>query len=120
MTTLTLERRPVLGSSVAATRALLCRRFPACFKPRGMTKRPLKIGITDDIVAATGFPSDTVKAAVADYCSGPLYLRGLVAGAIRVDLRGEPCSTVSPKDAAHARRRLRQIGADAPRQSSAP
>jgi hypothetical protein len=96
-------------TSLRADRRALAAAFPACFnRPKSKApKRPLKVGITADIIARgvtgeDGLPlsRNRIERAVRDYCLGTKYRAALVAGAIRVDLDGNPAGIVSPEQAA--------------------
>jgi sRNA-binding protein len=86
------------------TRALLAEKFPHCFVPEFKApKRPLKIGIAQDIHARLpGVPQGHVATALFSYTDGPTYLNSLVTGAERLDLDGKVCGTVTAEEAAHA------------------
>lgn len=69
--------------------------------------RPLKIGIHKDLLAA-GFGGAGVKPAeihraLVRYCHRPLYRKALRAGAIRVDLQGQPAGVVTAAEVEAAR-----------------
>lgn len=89
-------------------RAIFVERFPYAFVPAGApTKRPLKIGIYEDLRAALPELSGTaVNAGLFDYTSGIKYAACMVPGAIRIDLQGEPAGVVSHEAAAAAARNL--------------
>lgn len=91
-------------------REILCERFPHCFAPKGGHKRPLKIGIANDILMALPdlSPAD-ITAGLADYTWGPTYCRQCVVGAARIDLDGKPCGQVTEKEAAHMAARLQMF-----------
>lgn len=83
------------------TRALLVEHFPKCFAPKGEPKRPLKVGIHEDIKARLPeLAQRSLFIALADYTSGSSYLGAMTDGATRVDLDGEPAGIVTA-DAAH-------------------
>jgi ProP effector len=89
------------------TRELLAETFPKCFARKGEEKRPLAIGLHQEILGAIpeiGY--HRLSAALADYTSGPTYLRNVVEGAPRVGLDGEPKGVVTAKEATHAATRL--------------
>src|SRR5215475_12644254 len=81
--------------------------------PRGR-RRPLKLGIREDVLAALdgAIPAGKVSAALRWYVSSPEYQRRLVHGAWRVDLNGRPAGTVSQEDEAHARAQLAALEAE--------
>lgn len=85
--------------------AVLAAKFPKCFAVPDTHRRPLKVGIDADLLAALG---GTVRRtelirALAMYCSSEGYLEGVLTGAWRVDLEGKPAGTVSADDEKHAK-----------------
>ena len=77
-------------------RRQLIARFPNCFKPYESVKRPLKIKIHEDILAACPeFNRRTLGDALRWYTSVGNYPRCLVAGAQRFDLNGDPAGVVT-------------------------
>jgi ribosomal protein L7/L12 len=97
-------------------RALLVDRWPYCFKPKGTVKLPLKIGIHDDILARWPdlwgpITMPEIKAALADYTDGPLYLNSCSPDAARYDLDGWVTGTVTLGNHCHSVRRLKALAA---------
>jgi ProP effector len=82
---------------ILETRAELHTRFPKCFMPFGAPKLPLKIGIDKDLLAVAdgALHYQRMLWALIDYVNGDHYLAKLIAGAVRVDLDGNPAGTVS-------------------------
>ena len=78
----------------------LAETYPACFNSEN--PRPLKLGIHRDLMAA-GFEKAAVKRALARYCNRPRYRKALCAGAIRIDLQGQPAGVVTAAEAETAR-----------------
>src|SRR5262249_39090219 len=83
----------------------LAARFPECFAVPDTRRRPLKVGIDTDILAAL---SGTIRRtelirALAMYCSSDGYLERVLAGAWRVDLEGNPAGVVTAEDERHAK-----------------
>ena len=65
--------------------------------------RPLKIEISPDILARCPVLTRRELGTVLGvYASRVMYLQSLVAGAIRIDLDGNPAGEVSAADAEHA------------------
>jgi ProP effector len=84
----------------------LAGRFPG-IAARGVDRRPLKVGIFHDIVAAApDIEAKQIKRALRWYVSGMHYLANLQEGAVRVGLDGVPAGTVIAAEAEHARGRL--------------
>src|SRR5262249_12241240 len=97
--------------AVAAAIALLAELYPKCFSIYEGRRRPLKIGIHKDILAAVDgviTPAE-LHGALGFYCSNPVYLGHLRKGAWRLDLNGEPAGGVTRDEAAHAREMLARI-----------
>src|SRR5262245_8775696 len=88
---------------------MLAARWPRSFAVLEANRRPLKLGIRDDITAVLG--ADTpprLSQALAWYCNAVGYLRRCVPGATRRDLVGEPAGEVTTDEAANARYKLDQ------------
>jgi ProP effector len=84
-------------------RAELCSRFPEAFFPKGSPKKPLKVGIFEDIAAACpDLKRWQIALALRDYCRGPSYLAAVGLGLPRVDLCGSELVPVDPDHASHA------------------
>jgi len=90
-------------SATVAVISLLAEKWPCCFIIPESQRRPLKLGIREDVLAAIdgAIPAGKVSAALRWYVSSPEYQRRLVHGAWRVDLNGRPAGTVSQEDEAH-------------------
>jgi ProP effector len=83
----------------------LAARFPKCFAVPDTRRRPLKVGIDADLLAAL---SGTIRRtelirALAMYCSSEGYLERVLTGAWRVDLEGKPAGVVTADDERHAK-----------------
>jgi ProP effector len=78
--------------------------FPQTFVlEKYLPHRPLKIGICPDILARCPVLTRRELGTVLGvYASRVMYLQSLVAGAIRIDLDGNPAGEVSAADAEHA------------------
>jgi sRNA-binding protein len=88
--------------------------FPACFAPKGGKKKPLKIGIRQDLMvqAREQFPSMSrrlIDNFLADYCGGHNYLKAVTKGAARIDLSGGFSGFVTQEESRYAAEKLRQI-----------
>jgi sRNA-binding protein len=87
---------------------LLVERFPACFNLK--QRRPLKIGISKDVLAFKDeFKGIDLKRVIGRYCNHPRYRKALKEGAIRIDLHGQPAGVVTAEDAESARAHLEAI-----------
>ena len=83
---------------------VLIERWPRCFFAHPRNRRPLKIGIADDILAAGVLTNDELSLTLRVYTGHIRYLETCVAGVSRIGLDGEPAGEeVSPAAAAHAR-----------------
>jgi sRNA-binding protein len=97
---------------IAATRLILVEKFPAAFLPKGAQKKPLKVGISDEVIA--GLPDVDpryLRWAITDYCVGPKYLRNMREGARRIDLAGNEAGEVTASEAMAAERQLLYMNA---------
>jgi len=100
-------------------RALLADRFPKCFAGQGQPKRPLKVGIGQDLLLQMPeLSAYSIGVALEDYCWGKRYCASMIAGESRINLEGEPDGVVRPMEADHAALRLRMF--DAQRAQPAP
>jgi sRNA-binding protein len=93
----------------AATSVLfiLRQRWPDTFaRLSARTRRPLKVGIRDDVIAALpDIPPALISFALGIYTSGVPYRSACIEGAARIGLGG-PAGVVSPAEAAHARAQI--------------
>lgn len=87
---------------------LLKAHFPACFK-EVKDLQPLKVGIKQDLVKHLGTREDIVisdKAcmvnSLAYYVNSPAYHKRAAAGAVRIDLDGNPAGVVSAEEAQYS------------------
>ena len=100
-------------NAIVGVISLLAEKWPCCFSIPYSQRRPLKLGIREDVLAALdgAISAGKVSAALRWYVSSPEYQRRLLHGAWRVDLNGRPAGTVSQEDEAHARAQLAAIEA---------
>jgi ProP effector len=97
-----------MSTKRARTKAVitvLAAKFPKCFAVSDTRRRPLKVGIDADLLAALGgsIRRTELIRALAMYCSSEGYLEGVLTGAWRVDLEGKPAGVVSADDEKHAK-----------------
>jgi len=108
-----MENQPKLNSSKEVI-AFLAERFPLCFSAEGEA-RPLKIGIFQDLVSRVegelSLSKTQLRSALRLYTSSWRYLHGIKAGAIRVDLDGNPCGELDEQHVEHARVQLEEAKA---------
>jgi sRNA-binding protein len=80
---------------------LLAETFPRCFVVHEARRRPLKIGIHQDILAALdgAVTARELSLALSIYCGNKVYKRRLRPGAVRIGLDGEPAGIVTADQA---------------------
>jgi ProP effector len=89
----------------------LCQRYLKTFTHEPHDVRPLARGIHKAIVAdASDLPASIVSQALATYAAWLPYLRACIAGAPRIDLRGDPAGVVTEKEATYAAQRFGSTG----------
>lgn len=93
-------------NQIDETIAVLCREFPKCFVMFERRRRPLKLGIHLDIIAALGERIDRrlLRQALRFYTSNIHYRASQKPGVPRIDLYGDACGAVSEADAQSAAR----------------
>jgi ProP effector len=91
--------------------AYLYETFPLCFIAEGETK-PLKIGLFQDLAERLADDSKVSKTqlriALRRYTSSWRYLKGVKAGAQRVDLDGNECGELDQEHIDHAQATLKE------------
>lgn len=99
----------------------LAEAFPQAFFIYEARRRPLKVGIRDDILAALDGAMDARELAIVlrFYSSNRGYLRACRAGAPRIDLEGNPAGAVTAEEATHAVERLQARAAKQARKAMA-
>ncbi|WP_187371613.1 RNA chaperone ProQ [Aggregatibacter actinomycetemcomitans] len=94
--------------------AYLAEKFPLCFSIEGEAK-PLKIGLFQDLSEALKDDERVSKTqlrhALRQYTSNWRYLHGCKAGAMRVDLQGNPVGELEQEHADHAAQQLAEAKA---------
>ena len=100
--------------------AALAERWPQCFTISKAERRPLKIGVARDIIAAGGITRGDIGRALRSYTSVEGYLESCKAGAARIDLDGNVAGSVSEAHALRAEQSLaaRKRQREAPRRLS--
>jgi sRNA-binding protein len=82
--------------------------FPRCFTR--FRRRPLKIGIHNDIIDRVGeLGAVELKSAMRCYCGQRVYLMACTEGATRIDLDGNAAGIVTAEEAAHAKAALDRL-----------
>ncbi|MBN6066953.1 RNA chaperone ProQ [Aggregatibacter actinomycetemcomitans] len=94
--------------------AYLAEKFPLCFSIEGEAK-PLKIGLFQDLSEALKdderVSKTQLRQALRQYTSNWRYLHGCKAGAMRVDLQGNPAGELEQEHADHAAQQLAEAKA---------
>ena len=87
--------------AVFAVIELLAETFPKCFVIFEQRRRPLKIGIHLDVLAALdgAVTAEELSRALGIYAANKWYRESLVAGATRIDLNGQAAGVVTPEQA---------------------
>jgi ProP effector len=90
--------------NIHAALADVATRYPQTFVlEKYRPHRPLKVGIAVDIMErCPELDRRKLGVGLAAYTRRVMYLKGIVAGAARVDLDGNACGEVSAGDAEHA------------------
>jgi len=107
--------------SIHVVIGLLAERFPKTFFVYERRRKPLKIGIHLDILAALDGALMPRELAVAlrFYTGNVGYLRSALCGAWRLDLAGNPAGMVDQEQEAAAKRRLTGMAAKQARRKAA-
>jgi ProP effector len=86
--------------------------YPNCFSRDSRQRKPLKIGIYDDIIAnLPDLDLSALRVALTIYTSCWGYLNACRPGAARVNLAGTECGSVTDDEAAFAKERWAKIHA---------
>jgi ProP effector len=90
---------------IAAVLELLCETFPRAFSLYEGRRKPLKIGVHNDVIAALdgAVTWRELRNALRVYVNNERYLCALRAGTPRIDLNGEPAGVVTEGEAQHAK-----------------
>lgn len=114
----TADKKRRYQAALVTIEALQERWAKAFFLPQHL-RRPLKVGIRQDIVAA-GFDATPAElsSAMRVYCNNRFYMARLRPNVLRIDLNGEPAGFVNSIDAKRADDELmrRRVKAEARRQ----
>jgi sRNA-binding protein len=94
------EKSPLPSRSPDETIALLAERWPLAFSIREQKRRPLKVGIYADIIAAidgAATPAD-IAASLKQYVASTKYLERVRTGKPRAGLDGLPAGKVTAEE----------------------
>ena len=106
----TPERKPADAAPATKSKArdqnatavleLLAEQWPGCFSIYEFRRRPLKIGIHLDIIAALdgAITPRELSCALRVYVRNKVYRSRLTVGAVRISLAGEPAGVVTPEE----------------------
>ncbi|WP_337261550.1 MULTISPECIES: ProQ/FinO family protein [unclassified Serratia (in: enterobacteria)] len=86
----------------------LQQQFPLAFPKTPLPKRPLKLGIIEDIALqldTLGLTRKQLEEALATWCRGKRYWDCMVENTARVDLQGADSGLVTADQATHAQQR---------------
>jgi hypothetical protein len=85
--------------NIAAVLELLAERWPATFSMYDNRRRPLKIGVHLEILAALdgAVTADELSIALRYYVSNRVYRSRLIVGGPRIGLDGAPAGVVTPE-----------------------
>jgi sRNA-binding protein len=110
------------GTTPIQTIQLFEERWPACFSVSERRRRPLKVGIHVEVIAAlAGQVSEAdVRAALALYVKNARYLKKLKTGKPRVGLDGLPAGTVTKGEEWHAKLEISRRATDKPEPDKDP
>ena len=92
-------------ATVEAVIALLSERWPATFAVHESRRKPLKVGIFGDVMAAIdgAVTRAELGKSLGCYTANPVYLAKLREGAKRVGLDGQPAGEVTTEQADYAK-----------------
>jgi sRNA-binding protein len=103
-------RVSITRQSIDETLACLAGFFPNCFVAEAhRPHRPLKIGIGRDLKACCSLDRRQRQATLQFYVTRLNYLKACIAGAVRVDLDGNPAGLVTEAEAKFAAARHAEI-----------
>lgn len=98
------------GFDYDQTRALLVERFPRCFASDGQPKKPLKIGIRNELIAACpDIRPEILCLFLRIYTRSEKYLFSVIDRCQRVDLSGAISGDIADKDIIHSLGVLKSI-----------
>jgi ProP effector len=86
--------------------------YPRAFFLVGNDRKPLRIGIYQDLCAVdTGISHRKLRGVLSQYTRSLGYLATMREGVARIDLAGEPCGAVTAAEELHAIARLLELEA---------
>jgi sRNA-binding protein len=101
--------RKASEAEIEQLKLLLCLAFPKAFFPKGEPKRPLRIGIFNELKhsikkIAPGVSNSRLQAAMHSYTTGGRYLMAVRKGTPRIGLNGETNGFVTREQEIAARK----------------
>jgi ProP effector len=108
--------------NIAAVLKLLAERWPAAFSIFEGRRRPLKIGIHLEILAALdgAVTEAELRNALRCFVANPVYRARLVAGAVRIGLAGEPDGVVTAEQIPPKKPSTKQLAKKTPPKKTVP
>jgi sRNA-binding protein len=105
-TDISISSNSLANTTGLALLALLCERWPKCFVRYQARRRPLKVGIHRDILAALGdaVMRAELSRALRIYVANAVYRARLKEGVARIDLDGQPVGIVTAAEATPVKR----------------
>jgi sRNA-binding protein len=94
-----------LRADASAGISLLAEAHPQCFAVYEARRRPLKVGIHNDLLdkLAGAMSAQEIGLALRFYTGNAAYLRRMLAGAWRYDLDGKPAGSITAEEAQAAK-----------------
>lgn len=97
---------PTVEQMWAALKSPPLTKWPAAFNA---DRRPLKVGITNDIKSRMPDAAWDIPNEVGKWVKHPLYIRNMIAGGTRIDLDGQPAGEVTLEQREHAWDQLKKL-----------
>lgn len=96
-----VAHKPPPDQNAGAVIDLLCELYPKAFVRYERRRRPLKVGITGDLLKALegAVTEEELALALRCYCANAVYRGRLKAGAVRIDLNGDQAGEVAVEQA---------------------
>ena len=102
------SRKAREAAAATATIERLAATFPKAFFVFEGRRKPLQVGIRNDIIAKIVIETRELNRALRFYTRNVGYLRGLRAGVARIDLDGNPIGTVTAEQAQAAAEEIKR------------
>jgi sRNA-binding protein len=98
-------------AEVKAVLELLQEQWPKTISIYQANRRPLKVGIFEDILKELDgvVTADELRNALRAYTANQFYLKAIKVGASRIDLDGKPSGVIDKDEAEHAVMKLKHV-----------